>query len=72
MEGAFEDAKASFEIQPNDASFMVLGDIMLKKNDRDAAKQMWMAAYHLGSRDDRLMVRLKEIGVTEPDKEPRQ
>lgn len=72
IEEAFADAKVSFEIEPNTVALIVLGDIMMTRQDRDSAKQMWMGAYHLGSRDDGLMARLKEIGVSDPDKEPRQ
>ncbi len=71
-DGAFEDAKASFEIQPNEVALIVLGDLSMRKGDKAASKQYWMGAYHLGSRDDRLIERLKDVGVSDPAKEPRE
>ena len=69
--GAFADAKASFEIRPNPIALMVLGDLAFeKRHDPKSARLYWMGAYRLGERDDSLTARLKQIGVTDPDKEP--
>jgi tetratricopeptide (TPR) repeat protein len=71
MDGAYQDAKKSFEMHPNDIALTVLGDIALDHfHDPKAAKGYWMAAYRLGDRDDGLIARLKRVGVTDPDKEP--
>jgi tetratricopeptide (TPR) repeat protein len=72
FDGAFADAKKSFEIQPNEGALMVLGDLALERlHDPASAKLYWMGAYRLGSRDDGLIARLKSVGVTDPEKEPR-
>jgi tetratricopeptide (TPR) repeat protein len=69
-QGAFADAKASFEARPNDAALMVLGDLAHDRQDDKSARRYWMGAYHLGSRDDRLLAQLKSVGVSDPEKEP--
>jgi len=68
---AFLDAKKSFEIKPNEAALWVLGDLAKDRNDDASAKLYWMGAYHLGSRDDRLLDSLKSVGVKDPESEPR-
>ncbi len=69
--GAFADAKRSFEIKPNEVALTVLGDLAVDREDNRSAKLYWMAAYHIGSRDDRLIARLRRIGVDHPESEPR-
>jgi tetratricopeptide (TPR) repeat protein len=68
---AFSDAKASLEIEPLEANVWLLGDLAFAKGDKEAAKKFWMAAYHLGARDDSLIRRLKSVGIDNPDKVPR-
>jgi tetratricopeptide (TPR) repeat protein len=67
---AFADAKRSFELHSNDVALLVLGDIARDRNDRKSAKLYWMAAYHLGTRDEDLIGRLRSIGVDHPEREP--
>jgi tetratricopeptide (TPR) repeat protein len=69
FDGAFADAKKSFEMHPNDVALTVLGDLSHDRGDDKSAKLYWMAAWHLGDRDDGLRERLKGIGIAEPDKE---
>lgn len=68
--GAFADARRSFEIQPNEAALTVLGDLSHDRGDDASARRYWMGAYHLGSRDDGLIERLRSIGVDHPENEP--
>jgi tetratricopeptide (TPR) repeat protein len=70
--GAFADAKRSFEIKPNELALTVLGDLDHDRKDDRSAKLYWMGAYHLGDRDDRLIARLKSIGIDHPEQEPRK
>jgi tetratricopeptide (TPR) repeat protein len=67
---SFRDAKESFEMQPNELALWMLGDLAKDKHDDAIAKSFWMGAYHLGSRDDRLLERLRGVGVQDPAKEP--
>lgn len=67
---AFHDAKESFEMQPNELALWMLGDLAKDKHDDARARSFWMGAYHLGSRDDRLLERLRSVGVSDPEKEP--
>jgi len=67
--GAFADAKRSFEIKPNELALTVLGDLLHDKKDDKAAKLYWMGAWQLGDRDDGLVARLKSIGITDPGKD---
>lgn len=69
-EGAFADAKRSFEIRPNEVALIVLGDLFRDKGDTTEAKAFWMAAYRMGSRDDGTFERLKSVGIDRPDQEP--
>jgi tetratricopeptide (TPR) repeat protein len=69
-DGAFADAKRSFEIKPNELALTVLGDLLHDKKDDKAAKLYWMGAWQLGDRDDGLLARLKSIGVTDPAHDP--
>jgi tetratricopeptide (TPR) repeat protein len=69
-DGAFADAKKSFEIEANPVALWVLGDLAKDRGDADSAKLYWMGAYRMGVRDDRLLERLKSIGVADPEKEP--
>lgn len=65
--GAFQDAKKSFELQPNELALTVLGDIAYDTlKDEKMAKSYWLGAYHLGDRDDRLKARLAKLGVGWP------
>jgi hypothetical protein len=65
----FHDAKESFELEPNPLALLILGDLTKDKHDNAAAKTHWMGVYHLGMRDDRLIERLKSVGVMDPEKE---
>lgn len=65
-DGAFADAKESFELQPNEAALGVLGDLVYDKGDKEGARKFYLGAYKLGARDDRLIARLKELGVADP------
>jgi tetratricopeptide (TPR) repeat protein len=67
---AFADAKESFEMHPNEIALWVLGDLAEDKHDEASAKRFWMGAYRLGSRDDRLLERLRSVGVKDPAGEP--
>jgi len=69
--GAFADGKASFEIEASAANTWLLGDLMFGKGDKQGAKKLWLASYHLGSRDEALIEKLKSVGVDDPEKEPR-
>jgi tetratricopeptide (TPR) repeat protein len=70
IDGAFADAKRSFEIHPNEIALTVLGDLAADRKDPKAAKLYWMSAWHLGDHGDDLLERLKSIGVTDPAHEP--
>lgn len=69
-EDALADARRSFELYPNEVALIVLGDLSRDGGDRASAKLYWMGAYHLGSRDDGTIARLKSIGIDRPDQEP--
>jgi tetratricopeptide (TPR) repeat protein len=69
-QGAFADARRSFEIQPNEAALTVLGDLSHDRGDNVRAKSFWMGAYQLGDRDDGLIERLRSVGVEHPENEP--
>ena len=67
VNGAFFDAKTSFEIEPDELALTVLGDCFYAKDKKyDNAKTYWIGAYHLGDRDDGLIQRLKDAGVPIP------
>jgi tetratricopeptide (TPR) repeat protein len=70
IDGAFADAKKSFELHPNEIALTVLGDIAQNRGDAKAAKLYWMGAWHLGDHGDDLLARLESIGVTDPAHEP--
>jgi tetratricopeptide (TPR) repeat protein len=67
---ALRDAQESLELQPNEPALWILGDLAKDENDHASAKRFWMRAYHLGSRDDHLIERLRSVGVQDPAKEP--
>lgn len=69
-QGAFADARRSFELQPNEGALTVLGDLMHDRGDNASARRFWMSAYQLGGRDDGLLERLRSIGVEHPENEP--
>jgi tetratricopeptide (TPR) repeat protein len=69
--GAFEDAKKSFEMRPNELALTVLGDLAHDRGDDKSAKLYWMGAWHLGDHADAMLDRLKGIGVADPEKEPK-
>lgn len=69
-QGAFADARRSFEIEPNQGALTVLGDLSHDRGDAALARSYWMGAYHLGDRDDGLIERLRSIGVEHPENEP--
>lgn len=64
--GAFEDARTSFDQHPNELACTTLGDLAYSRHDIEAAKSFWLGAYALGDRDDALMARLAQVGVTDP------
>lgn len=67
VNGAFFDAKKSFEIEPDELALTILGDCFYAKDKKyDNAKIYWIGAYHLGDRDDGLIQRLKDAGVPIP------
>jgi|GEM_PF-1418916 len=67
VEGAFQDAKKSFELKPNEIALTVLGDCFhAKEHAYDHAKTFWINAYRMGDRDDGLIARLKDAGVPIP------
>lgn len=65
-EGARIDALASQEIRPNEAASRLLADLAFEEGDLEAAKGLYLDTYRLGSRDDGLIARLKELGITDP------
>lgn len=68
VDAATADALASLEIRPNFQALIVLGDIaMHHRHDADAARRHWLSAYQLGIRDDRLLARLRDVGVSDPE-----
>ena len=70
FDGAFRDAKRSFEIEANEVALIVLGDIAFNRlKDPKSAKLYWMGAYHIGNHSDDLVERLKTVGVTDPQHE---
>jgi tetratricopeptide (TPR) repeat protein len=69
--GAKADAKASFEAEPMEPNLWLIGDLEFADGDKDAARKTWMVLYRHGSRDDRLLERLKSVGVDDPAKEPK-
>jgi tetratricopeptide (TPR) repeat protein len=70
-DGAFDDAKASFELESNELALIVLGDLFKDRGDEASAKKMWMAAWRMGSRDDGTIQRLRSVGVEHPERESR-
>lgn len=70
IDGAFADAKKSFELHPNEIALTVLGDLAQDRKDAKGAKLYWMGAWRLGDHRDDLLERLKSIGVTDPAHEP--
>ena len=70
-EAALADAKKSFEMKPNEIALIVLGDLSKDRDDEASARRYWMDAYHLGSRDDGTIERLKSIGIDHPEQEPK-
>ncbi len=67
-DGAEADAIASMKLELNPAAAWVLGDIAFGRDDKERARGMYLAVYQMGSRDDNLIARLKEVGVSDPDK----
>ena len=66
--GAEADALASMKLKLNEAAAWVLGDIAYERGEKEKARGMYLAVYQMGSRDDRLIARLKELGVSDPAK----
>jgi len=64
--GARADAIASQEIAPNEAASWVLADLAFDEGDHEVARGLYLDVYRQGSRDDRLIARLKELGITNP------
>lgn len=67
---ALADAKASFEVKPNEAALLLLGLLARDRGDKAAAKAFWMAAWQRGVRDDDMRRNLQSVGIEDPDKEP--
>jgi tetratricopeptide (TPR) repeat protein len=65
-EGALADALASMEIKPNEAATWVLANHAFDCGEKDNARKLYLIIYSMGSRDERLIDRLKELGVTDP------
>ena len=55
-------------MEANPAALWVLGDLVYDKGDKDGARRFYLGAYKAGSRDERLIARLKELGVDDPAK----
>lgn len=66
IEGAIADARASMDLHPNEAAARLIGDIAFTKGDREGARSSYLIVYRLGSRDNGLIERLKELGVPDP------
>jgi tetratricopeptide (TPR) repeat protein len=66
LKGAETDALASMELEPNEAAAWLLGDLAFEAGDRESAREFYLAIFRAGSRDDRLLERLKELGVPDP------
>lgn len=66
-EAAVADARRSIDVQPNEAATWLLGDIAFEEGDRNMARDMWIATYRLGARDDGLVDALKSVGVDNPE-----
>ena len=65
-DAALDDARRSFELEPNQAATWLLGDIASADGNDELAREMWLATYRLGSRDDRLLGNLRSVGVDDP------
>jgi tetratricopeptide (TPR) repeat protein len=66
--GARGDALASHALEANEAAAWVLADLAYDEGDLDAARGFYLDVFRLGSRDDGLIERLKELGVSDPAK----
>jgi tetratricopeptide (TPR) repeat protein len=67
LDGAESDARQSNALQANEIALTILGDVAHARTKTfDKARDFWIAAYKLGDRDDGLMSRLKDAGVTVP------
>jgi tetratricopeptide (TPR) repeat protein len=66
-DAALLDAKESARIWPNSVALWVAGDIARDGGDDANARQFWLGAYKLGSTDDRLIDRLKSVGIDDPN-----
>lgn len=69
--GAEADARAAAAMKPNPMSNLVLASLAFDAGDRATAKTYWMDSWRRGWGDDYLRGRLKEIGIADPDKEPK-
>lgn len=67
-EAAFTEARESFGVDGNEAATWLLADMTFDRGDRTVAKQLYLSIYRRGSRDDGLVARLKELGVSDPGK----
>jgi tetratricopeptide (TPR) repeat protein len=65
-EGALADALASMDLKPNEPATWVLANLAFDRGDQENARQLYLTIYRMGSRDDRLIGRLKELGVADP------
>lgn len=64
IDGAEGDAQRSNAIQLNELAMLILGDVAFARTKTyDKAKEFWLKAWQLGSRDDRLRARLHDAGV---------
>jgi tetratricopeptide (TPR) repeat protein len=67
VDGAFPDAKKSFEIKPNALALIVLGDcVYARTTSYQEAKGYWIAAWRMGDHGDAIVKRLNDAGVPVP------
>jgi len=65
--GARADAEASMKLEENEAATWVLADLAFDEGNRDRARELYSTLYVKGSRDDQLIERLKDLGLTDPE-----
>lgn len=68
--GAEADALTSLQIEPNELAAEVLAGLAYDAGDRETARKLYLLIYRMGSREDALLERLKELGVEDPEHPP--